>query len=554
MKRLFLLNALLSLGIWVLFLQCDRPSEEPQKRPTTYDELVTFFKEWRSFNNPEMKDGVPNYQVAAMKRQHGELQNWQKKLKSFDTTRWPIKHQVDWYLIWAEMNGLDFDHRVIRPWERDPAFYVWFYPYESDVPEREGPNIFGAIELPTYTQPLSENDAAEIAGRLRKISALYEQARLNLKGKAKDLWMTGIRSIRDQSNELSAFAERERAAHPELAAAALEAKAVSDEFALWLDEQAPEKKALSGVGKEDYTWYLRNVHLLPSSWEQEEALLERELYRAHSALRLLENANRNLPPLEKASNATDYQNMLTQGVEEYMAFLERENFLTVKPYMKPAMLAQIRPFVENPGIRGFFDEVDYRDPMPMRAHHYHWIEKARERLEPNESPIRQVPLLYNIFDSRAEGMATAMEELVMNAGLMDNRPRGKELVYIMLIQRAARGLAGLKQHGLELTFDEATQFASKWVPRGYLPADGGTIQSEEQFYLEQPGYGSSYVVGKIDIDRMIAEYARQRGESFQLKSFMDEFNAVGIIPTSLVYWQMTGDKSMVLEATTPSKK
>jgi hypothetical protein len=124
----------------------------------------------------------------------------------------------------------------------------------------------------------------------------------------------------------------------------------------------------------------------------------------------------------------------------------------------------------------------------------------------------------------------------------------------MLIQRAARGLAGLKQHGLELTFDEATQFASKWVPRGYLPADGGTIQSEEQFYLEQPGYGSSYVVGKIDIDRMIAEYARQRGESFQLKSFMDEFNAVGIIPTSLVYWQMTGDKSMVLEATTPSKK
>ena len=141
--------------------------------------------------------------------------------------------------------------------------------------------------------------------------------------------------------------------------------------------------------------------------------------------------------------------------------------------------------------------------------------------------------------------ATAMEELMMNAGLYKNRPRGRELVYIMLAQRAARGLGGLYQHGLEMTFDESTQFASKWVPWGLLPADGSTIQHEEHFYLQQPAYGTSYVIGKLEIDKLIAEYTRQRNGKFVMKEFMDEFSRVGEIPISLVYWQMTGDKSML---------
>jgi hypothetical protein len=225
--------------------------------------------------------------------------------------------------------------------------------------------------------------------------------------------------------------------------------------------------------------------------------------------------------------------------------------MTVKPYMDPAMRAVIIPFtpLSSPdAIRGFFHEVDYRDPMPMRAHFFHWIDKAREIEEPVESPIRRVPLLYNIFDSRAEGMATAMEELVMNAGMLRNRPQVPELVYIMLAQRCSRGLAGLYQHGQTMDFDQATKFASKWVPWGLLPADGGTIQHEEHFYIQQPAYGESYVTGKMLIDQLIAEYARQREGRFSLKEFMDEFNQVGIIPVSLVHWQMTGDKSMLEKA------
>ena len=96
------------------------------------------------------------------------------------------------------------------------------------------------------------------------------------------------------------------------------------------------------------------------------------------------------------------------------------------------------------------------------------------------------------------------------------------------------------QHGQEWTLQAATEFASEWVPRGWLPADGDTIQGEEHFYLTQPGYGTSFVMGKIEIERLLAERAIQLGDRFTLKRFMDEFAAVGVIPVSMVRWELTG--------------
>ena len=105
----------------------------------------------------------------------------------------------------------------------------------------------------------------------------------------------------------------------------------------------------SGVGKENYTWNLQNVHLVPNSWEEEKLLLERELFRAHSALRLAEHRNRKLPKLSKVDNAKDRRDMLEKGIAEYMEFLDKDEVLSIKPYMEPAMRAQIRSFAPTEG-------------------------------------------------------------------------------------------------------------------------------------------------------------------------------------------------------------
>jgi uncharacterized protein (DUF885 family) len=58
--------------------------------------------------------------------------------------------------------------------------------------------------------------------------------------------------------------------------------------------------------------------------------------------------------------------------------------------------------------------------------------------------------------------------------------------------------------------------------------------------LQQPAYGTSYVIGKIQIEMLLAERRRQLGDGFTLKRFMDEFNATGLIPVSLIRWELTG--------------
>jgi uncharacterized protein (DUF885 family) len=163
--------------------------------------------------------------------------------------------------------------------------------------------------------------------------------------------------------------------------------------------------------------------------------------------------------------------------------------------------------------------------------------------EPNPSPIRKGPVLYNIFDSRNEGTATAVEEMFMQAGLYDDDPRVREIVYIMIAQRAARGLGSLYAHANDMTMEEAGTIHSNYTPRGWMKTEKDLLIFEQHLYLRQPGYGTSYITGKYLLENTMAEYARIKelnGEEFQLKDFMDKLNSVGNIPIALSRWEMTG--------------
>ena len=96
-----------------------------------------------------------------------------------------------------------------------------------------------------------------------------------------------------------------------------------------------------------------------------------------------------------------------------------------------------------------------------------------------------------------------------------------------------------------MTLEQATKFADQWTPRGYLPWDGSTIQHEQHFYLRQPTYGESYVIGKIEVEKLLAMRARQLGDDFTLYQFMNELNGAGVIPVSLINWELSGDDSEI---------
>ena len=530
---------------------CTAPDPDPPPDATgsgTYEDLTALFAEWRAFEAPEFIAGVPDYSADAMAAQYEELPRWRARLDAIDPESWPVAQQIDWHLVRAEMNGLDFDHRVRRPWARNPAFYLSIFAAQSDVPAHEGPVHHGWIDLWTYDYPLSAEAADELATRIGTIPALLEHARANLTGDAHDLWVAGLRSFRAQARDLDALAERVAGTSAALDAAIAAAGTATGEFHDWIEGLADSKTGPSGVGRDNYTWYMRNVHLVPFSWEEQVTLMRRELARAHSSLRLAEHRNRDLPELERIASAEEYDRRLNESVTDYMRFLEDHGIQTVEEWMDPALRAKNGSFTPAaPGeIRNFFSEVNYRDPIVLRVHLHHWIELAAMVEVPHPSVLRSTPLLYNIWDARSEGLATGMEEMMMHAGLLDGKPRSRELVWIMLAQRAARALSGLYLHGNVFDMEEAVAHATEWTPRGWLP-DAALVRNEQHLYLQQPGYGTSYLTGKIEIEELMAEWAIQEGGDFTMRRFFDAFFAAGVIPVVLTRWEMTGTRDELLD-------
>ena len=129
---------------------------------------------------------------------------------------------------------------------------------------------------------------------------------------------------------------------------------------------------------------------------------------------------------------------------------------------------------------------------------------------------------------------------MLHAGLFDDNPRAREIVWILLAQRAARGLGSLHAHANEFTMKEAADFHVRWTPRGWMREDLDLLGFEQQLYLRQPGYGTSYLTGKHLLDRLLMERSRQQGERFTSAQFFADVNAAGLIPVSLIAWELLG--------------
>lgn len=543
------------LGVLALLAALAPVQLTSQATPSrTYPQLVALFNEWRAFEDGPRVDGIPDYTPATNARRLADLERLRLRLMAVDTTGWPIAEQVDVHLVRAEMNGMWYQLTVLQPFARDPAFYASIRPEESDTPAEEGPTIHGAIRLWQYPvwprtvldtpRALSADESRRLAGELRSVPTLLTQARVNLAhANARDLWIGGIRAFDEQVETLDQLRTRVGSGDPALLKAIADARAATAAFAQWLHDESPTRTGPSGIGKEQYSWFLRNVLLMPLSWEDEVTITRRELMRAHASLRLEETRNAGLPPLKAADTPEEYAALIATSVPTMMAFLRDKHMLTIEPWMERALLERA-PGFSPPATRNFFSQGNHRDPLPLQSHALHWFDNGRFRYSPLASPIRRTPLLYNVWMSRSEGMATAREEWFMQAGLYDNRPRGREVNWTMLAARAARGLGNLYAHSNELTMAQAGDIHMQWTPRGWMRPDP-LLGFEQHLYLRQPGYGATYVTGGRLMEEVMAVRARQLGDKFTMQRFMDEVDGVGMIPVSLIYWQLTGDDRMV---------
>jgi hypothetical protein len=518
------------------------PGEAMVTGGRTHADLVQLYEEFRDFRVPEISEGVPDYTADAMHRKHEGLGDLMARLAAIDTAGWSIPERVDYMVVLAEMNGMDFDHRVLRPWSSDPAFYVV-------INFQFGPKMYGARGLPSL--PVDQAAFEEARLRLRAIPGILEQARRNLTEPKPDQTMLGIRTKDREDALLSEFLAELPEHSAELVPDAEVALAAIREFRGWLQSIEPGLSGPSGLGPDQYTWFMHNVMLLPHSWEEAVTIAERDLDRALALMAFAEHRNRNLPPFDIIDSPVEYIRRHTAAQQTLLDFVEREEIMTIPDFI------EVNPpggGGNRTGTRDYFQNVNDRDPMALLPHDFlvHTPDARRRGLD--DRPIRGQPRLYFVDGQRQDGLATAMEQILMHLGSLEGRPRADELAHNLLALRAVRALGDLAMHGNEMALLEAFQYNIENTPKGWLPDDSQTMWHDLELYLRQPGYGLGYLIGVAQIEALVAERARQLGDDFVMKTFFDDFLAAGLIPISLIHWELTGNEDVLSFMREPSEE
>jgi hypothetical protein len=533
MKRLLSLAVMLTLAASAAVAQGD------------YAVLVALHSEFQSVK-PRIKDGVPDYSAHSIETRRVKLAALRQRLDAMNPKSWPVAEQVDYRLVRAQMDAADFEYRVLRPWFRDPGFYV----------DLLRPVAFTKLPVPA-------DKLAEFRAQLQAVPAIVRMATHNLGGDAKgrnlphvatDLARLAIRNLTQHDGvgheqpELPVppdgilgfyklLADSMPKHHPDLAEDARTAHEGVLYLTAWLEGNLKGMKAKAGIGLANYNWYLQHVRLMPFTAEDVKSVGDRELGRTLAALALERNRNRNLPELKPAASAEEYAERIRAADEHVRHFIRERAFLTLPENTKE--FDNNVPWIVRPGgKRNFWEEVQYRDPRPDKVHA--GIPGHRFDLWLHEQDKRPIRGAY-MDSGRIEGWGFYLEEAMMTAGLLDDLPRTRELFYIFAAARAVRNRSELHMHTGEWTVQQAIDYMVKNVP--YMDEDVARVDCE--IYLRQPTYGISYQMGKVQIESLLAERQRQLGDRFKLGEFHDQFLAAGTIPVSLVHLELAGSSELV---------
>jgi len=506
-----------------------------------YAALLALYDEFRTLTVPEMTRGVPDYTPAAMQRQAERLAGLQQRLRAIDDGAWPIAERVDYMVVLAEMRGLEFQHRVMQPWKRDPAFY-------STTNLGFGPKMHGAFGIPAL--PLKGDALRRFKASLDAVPAALRQARINLTDPRGDLARLAIVQKQVEINVFAELAARAAKEQPELVQPARRAQAAAAEFKAWLESIEAGLPAHGGVGKENYAWYLKNVLLLPYTPEEVETIGEREYQRQVAFLKIEEHRNRAIPMPEPVKTRAEFDTKRKAEDEHLLKQLREGQWVTIPDYVQhdPEEGPYVFPFERDPSKPGLFDpplnlhfffQAEFRDGLPLRAHNlpghmFDGLQAARDT-----RPIRGKPRLFFVNGLRNEGWAFYLEEMILQAGMLEDRPKTREIDYILGAKRAARVVPEIRMQANEWTWKQANESLIARTPKWMKPGDA-VAQFDIELYLRQPGYGIGYYMGKVELEKLLAEVAMQQGEAFDIKAFHDRFRAAGSIPISLIRWEMTG--------------
>jgi uncharacterized protein (DUF885 family) len=548
--RCILASLLLLTSLWF--------SAAVQAQPDSLEQLADDFWAWRAKHAPftaddvnriERPGGMRDWSRASIDRRRKDLAGFEARWKKLDPAQWPLSKQVDYKLIGSALARVRWELEVNPRWQRDANFYI----------EQTLTALAEALSAPA---PYDEARTREILTRIENIPSILQQGAENL-GEPPAPFATvaaqNLDGIRDRLRTMSSALVGLTTLKPqELNAATDSAADALEKFQQQLKDRLPELPQQTALGRDAYIWFLRNVALMRFTPEELLAMGLQEWNRAVAFEACEKNRNKDAPPLKIATDVNTWIKDAGEKELQIRKYLEERGILTVPKWVQhytlrptPEYLRALE-FTEHDDFTsasrlnenciryvpelseklGYFWRATAMDPRPITVHegvpgHYFQLCLSWK----NEDPIRR-----HYYDSGAnEGIGFYAEEMMLQAGLFDDSPHTREIIYNFMRLRALRVEVDVKLALGEFTLDQAAKYLQEKVPM-----DEQTARQEAIAFSTSPGGAMTYQIGKLQILKFLADARMQQGDKFNLRAFHDFVWKNGNVPIALQQWEYLG--------------
>ena len=527
------------------------------------DKLADDFWTWRARYAPFNGDDVPrverpggmrDWSRASIDNRRKDLTEFEARWKKIDANKWPIAKQVDYRLIGSALSRLRWELDVNPGWRRDPTFYI-------------GQTLTALGEALTVPAPYDEARSREILTRIDNIPSILEQGMQNLQKPPAPFARVAaqaLENIRPHLHQMaSALAKSTTLKEDELYATTDRASDALEKYRIFLQQSIPSLPNETALGRDAYVFFLKKVALMPYSPEELLAMGRQEWSRAVAFEAYEANRNKKVPPLKIADNIDNWIKDAAAKELQVREFLESNDILTVPDWVQHYTLRSTPEYLRAVGFSetddftspsrlnenciryvpepsqnlGYFWRATAMDPRPICVHegipgHYFQLCLSWK----HENPIRR-----HYYDSGAnEGIGFYAEEMMLQAGLFDDSPHTREIIYNFMRLRALRVEVDVKLALGQFKLNEAALYLHDKVPM-----DDQTARQEAIAFATGPGQAISYQIGKLQIVKFLAEARMKQSDRFSLRAFHDFVWKNGNVPISLQRWEYLGDASDV---------
>ena len=528
------------------------------------DKLANDFWAWRAkyapftgddVNRIERPGGTRDWSHASIDKQQKDLAEFEARWKKLDPTQWAVRQQVDYRLIGSALARVRWELDINPPWKRDPNFYI-------------AQTLTAVVEALTVPGPYDAAHSREILTRIENIPSILQQGVENLDKPPAPFTSVAIQALENIRPHLhqmaAALIKATTLKEEELNSATDHAADALEGFREKLREMLPSLPNETAPGRDAYIFFLKNVALMPYSPEDLLAMGRQEWNRAVAFEGFEKNRNKHVSPLKTADNIVNWIKEAAEKESQIRTLLEDRGILTVPDWVQhytlrampeylralqgfgetddftsPSRLKEncIRYITEPSGKLGYFWQATAEDPRPITVHegipgHYFQLCLSWK----HDDPIRRY-----YYDSGAnEGIGFYAEEMMLQAGLFDDSPHTRQIIYNFMRLRALRVEVDVKLALGEFTLDQAAKYLQEKVPM-----DEQTARQEAIAFATGPGQAITYQIGKLQIIKFLADAGMREGGKFNLRSFHDFVWKNGNVPIALQEWEVLGDASSV---------